>query len=48
MGGFVVKVFLMNQEFNKVVEHLPLVELNTTTAREYLGEIKCDILLGAA
>ena len=29
-GGFVVKVILMNQEFNKVAEHLPLVESNTT------------------
>ena len=33
----------MDQEFDKVAEHLPLVESNTTAAREHVGEIERDI-----
>jgi len=31
-GGFVVEVILMDKEFDKVVEHVPLIEMNTCTA----------------
>ena len=33
----------MDKEFDKVVEHVPLVEMNTCAAREHVGEIERDI-----
>ena len=35
-GGFVVNLILMDMEFEKVKDALPLVEVNTTAAREHV------------
>jgi len=40
MGGFVVRVILMDQEFDKVRDEVGLVEVNTTAAREHVAEIE--------
>ena len=42
-GGFLANVCLMGREFKAVKEHLPLVELNTTAAREHVPEIEGGI-----
>ena len=42
-GGFTVKMILMDQEFTKLEGALGLVEINTTAAREHVGEIERDI-----
>jgi len=42
-GGFTVNLILMNQEFDKLDGALGLVEINTTAAREHVGEIEQDI-----
>ena len=42
-GGFVVNLMLMDQEFKKIKDVLPLVEVNTTAAREYVPEIERHI-----
>ena len=39
-GGFRVKVVLMDNEFEKVRDLLSIVEVNTTAAREHVGEIE--------
>ena len=39
-GGFVVNLMLMDQEFEKIKDVLPLVEINTTAAREHVPEIE--------
>ena len=39
-GGFVVNLMLMHMEFKKVKDKLPLVEINTTAAREHVPEIE--------
>ena len=39
-GGFVVNLMLMDMEFEKVKDKLPLVEVNTTAAREHVPEIE--------
>ena len=36
-GGFVVNVVLMHQEFGKIVDELPKLEINTTAACEHIG-----------
>ena len=33
----------MDKEFNKVQEHLPYLQVNTTAAREHVGKIKQEI-----
>jgi hypothetical protein len=38
--GFIIKVVMMDQEFNKVEDEINLVEINTTAAHEHIGEIK--------
>ena len=38
-GGFVVNLSLMDMEFKKTKDELPLVEVNTTAAREHAPEI---------
>ncbi len=38
--GFIVRVIMMDQEFDKVEEACDMVEINTTAAREHVGEIK--------
>ena len=39
-GGFVVNLMLMDQEFEKIKDVMPLVEVNTTAAREHVPEIE--------
>ena len=39
-GGFVVNLALMDLEFEKIKDELPLVEVNTTAAREHVPEIE--------
>jgi hypothetical protein len=38
--GFIVRVIMMDQEFDKVKDACKMVEINTTTAREHISEIK--------
>ena len=42
-GGFVVNLALMDFEFEKIKDKLPLVEVNTTAAREHVPEIERHI-----
>ena len=42
-GGFVVRHALMDMEFEKVKDLVPLVEVNTTAAREHVGLIERKI-----
>ena len=42
-GGFVVNLALMDMEFKKINDELPLVEVNTTAAREHVPEIERQI-----
>ena len=42
-GGFVVNLMLMDMEFEKFKDELPLVEVNTTAAWDHVPEIKCCI-----
>ena len=39
-GGFVVNIVLMYMEFEKIKDVLPMVEVNTTAAREHVPEIE--------
>ena len=39
-GGFIVRLVLMDMEFEKIKEDFTAVEVNTTAAREHIGEIK--------
>ncbi len=38
--GYIVRVTMMDQEFDKVEEACNTVEINTTAAREHVGDIK--------
>ena len=38
--GFFVNVILMDQEFDKIVDEVPKLEINTTAAREHVGDIE--------
>ena len=42
-GGFVVNLMLMDMEFDKIKDVLPMVEVNTTAAREHVPEIELRI-----
>ncbi len=42
-GGFVVQTMMMDMKFEKLVDLLPNVTINTTTAQEHVGEIKRKI-----
>jgi hypothetical protein len=42
-GGFVVQTMLMDMEFEKLVDLLPNVTINTTAAQEHVGEIERKI-----
>ena len=42
-GGFLVNLALMDKEFDKVQEHIPFLQINTTAAREHVGEIEREI-----
>ena len=41
--GFSVQTILMDQEFDKVIDQLPEVEINTSAAREHIGKIEQGI-----
>jgi hypothetical protein len=42
-GGFVVQTMMMDMEFEKLVDLLPNVTVNTMAAREHVGEIERKI-----
>ena len=42
-GGFVVNLMLMDMEFEKIKDVLPMVEVNTTAAREHVPDIEGQI-----
>ena len=42
-GDFIVNFILMDQEFAKLESSFDLVEINTTAAREHVGEIEQSI-----
>ena len=44
-GGFMVQTILMDQEFDKVKDKMPSLEVNTTAAREHVCEIEHGIRL---
>ena len=39
-GGFIVNLALMDKEFDAIKECVPFLEVNTTAAREHVGEIE--------
>ena len=39
-GGFIVRLCLMDREFEPVKDLVPIVEINTTAAREHVGLIE--------
>jgi hypothetical protein len=41
--SFIVRVIMMDQEFDKVKDACNMVEINTTAVREHIGEIECFI-----
>jgi hypothetical protein len=41
--GFIIKVVMMDQEFDKIEDKIKLVEINTTTACKHVGKIKHTI-----
>ena len=43
LRGFVVRCIFMDMEFESVKEHCPMVEINTTAAREHVGEIERQV-----
>jgi hypothetical protein len=43
-GGFIVRVILMDMEFESLSDVLDLVQVNTTAAREHVRDIKCGIM----
>ena len=44
-AGFTVQILLMDNEFEKVRDHIPSVDLNTPAASEHIGEIERRIRL---
>jgi len=42
-AGFTVSTIIMNYEFEKVRDHVPSVNINTTAASEHVGEIEQKI-----
>ena len=42
-GGYIVRLILMDMEFEKVKSEMDSVEINTTAAREHVGEIERGI-----
>jgi hypothetical protein len=41
--GFIVRVIMMDQEFDKVKDACEIVDINTTAVRKHVNEIKCFI-----
>ena len=44
-GGFIIRVILMDMEFEKIKDDMGLVDVNTTAAREHVDEIEQGIRL---
>jgi hypothetical protein len=44
-AGFTVQLILMDIEFNKVQDHVPMLDLNTTAASKHVGDIERQIRL---
>ena len=44
-GSFVIRLFLMDMEFEKIKDNVGLAEVNTTAARDHMGEIERHIHL---
>ena len=42
-GGYIVKLALMDKDFDSVKYHLPFLEVNTTAAREHVAEIDREL-----
>ena len=42
-GGFIVRVILMDMEFESLTDELELVQVNTTAAQEHVGDIEHGI-----
>ena len=42
-GGFVVNLAVIDNKFDAVKKHVPFLAVNTTAAREHVGEIECKI-----
>ena len=42
-GGLVVNLMLIDMEFEKIRDVIPMVEVNTTAAREHVPEIESQI-----
>ena len=42
-GGFIVNLALMDKDFDAVKDHIPFLQINTTAAREHVGEIEREI-----
>ncbi len=41
--GIIIKVVMMDQEFNKIEDEINMVENNTTAACKHVGKIECFI-----
>jgi hypothetical protein len=41
--GFIVRLVMMDQEFDKVENIVDMVKINTTAAHKHVGKIKCNI-----
>ena len=37
IGGLSIRTILMDQEFDKAIENIPAVDINTVAAREHVG-----------
>ena len=44
-GGFIVRLVMMNMEFDKIKDEFDRVEVNTTAVHEHVGEIEQGIRL---
>ena len=42
-GGFIVNLALVDKSFDAVKEYVPLLQINTTAAREHVGEIEREL-----
>jgi hypothetical protein len=38
--GFIIKVVMMDQEFDEIEDNIEMVEINTTATRKHIGKIK--------
>ena len=39
-AGYTITTVLMDQEFKKIINLVPLIKINTSAAREHVGEIE--------